>query len=145
MKRLNKKGFTLIELLVVIVILVVIMSVAIPSVTSSIERSKNKQKQEAQELIVSAAELYYDTYRNDLKYDNTIKIKDLIDNRFLTANEAKDPFFEKRTLCGYILINRTGDFNYGYFSDTYFKFVELDTCGSECLDDNFCVSVKGGN
>ena len=38
MKRLNKKGFTLVELLVVIVILAVIMSIAIPSITSSIER-----------------------------------------------------------------------------------------------------------
>ena len=44
MKRLNKKGFTLVELLVVIVILGVIMSIAIPSITSSIERSKDKQK-----------------------------------------------------------------------------------------------------
>ena len=43
MKRLNKKGFTLVELLVVIVILGVIMSIAIPSITSSIERSKDKQ------------------------------------------------------------------------------------------------------
>ena len=44
MKKLNKRGFTLIELLAVLVILVVIMAIAIPSVTSSIERSKNKEK-----------------------------------------------------------------------------------------------------
>ena len=41
MKKLNKRGFTLIELLAVLVILVVIMAIAIPSITSSIERSKN--------------------------------------------------------------------------------------------------------
>ena len=51
MKRLNKKGFTLVELLVVIVILGVIMSIAIPSITSSIERSKDKQKTQIIKLI----------------------------------------------------------------------------------------------
>ena len=44
MKKMNRKGFTLIELLAVLVILVVIMAIAIPSVTSSIERSKDKEK-----------------------------------------------------------------------------------------------------
>ena len=40
MRKLNNKGFTLIELLAVLVILVVIMSIAIPSITSSVERNK---------------------------------------------------------------------------------------------------------
>ena len=65
MKRINRKGFTLVELLVVLVILVVIMSIAIPSVTSSIERSKQKQKDSKIELIESAAELYVDKYKNN--------------------------------------------------------------------------------
>ena len=46
MKKMNRKGFTLIELLAVLVILVVIMAIAIPSVTSSIERSKDKENYE---------------------------------------------------------------------------------------------------
>ena len=58
MKKINKKGFTLIELLVVIVILVVIMAVAIPSVTSSIERSKDKQLTQVKNLVTSAAFCY---------------------------------------------------------------------------------------
>ena len=41
--KLNNKGFTLIELLGVIVILMAILYLAIPSLTSSVERSKNKQ------------------------------------------------------------------------------------------------------
>ena len=64
MKRLNKKGFTLVELLVVIVILGVIMSIAIPSITSSIERSKDKQKTQIIKLIESAGELYVDKHKN---------------------------------------------------------------------------------
>ena len=64
MKKLNKKGFTLIELLAVLVILVVIMAIAIPSVTSSIERSKQKEYDAKVKLIVSAAELCQDAYKN---------------------------------------------------------------------------------
>ena len=62
MKKMNRKGFTLIELLAVLVILVVIMAIAIPSVTSSIERSKDKEKNMKIRLIESEAELYIDRY-----------------------------------------------------------------------------------
>ena len=84
MKKLNKRGFTLIELLAVLVILVVIMAIAIPSVTSSIERSKNKEKNMKIKLIESEAELYID--RNNYAADTevTITIPYLIDNKILT-------------------------------------------------------------
>ena len=62
MKKMNRKGFTLIELLAVLVILTVIMAIAIPSVTSSIERSKQKEKNMKIKLIESEAELYIDRY-----------------------------------------------------------------------------------
>ena len=48
---MNNKGFTLIELLAVLVILVVIMSIAIPSITSSVERSKAKQRNEVINIV----------------------------------------------------------------------------------------------
>ena len=41
--KLNNKGFTLVELLGVIIILMAILYLAIPSLTSSVERSKRKQ------------------------------------------------------------------------------------------------------
>ena len=75
--KLNKKGFTLVELLAVLVILVVIMTIAIPSVTSSIERSKHKQKNAKIELIESAAELYIDRYINSIT-TNVISLESLI-------------------------------------------------------------------
>ena len=120
MKKLNKKGFTLIELLVVIVILIVIMAIAIPSVTSSIERSKDKQKQQVIKIVETAAELYCDSHRNSCS-SNSITIRTLIDSKYLTAIEAKDPFYEKRTICGYVEQE----------NGTY-TFKEASTCGSSC-------------
>ena len=58
MKKMNNKGFTLIELLAVLVILVVIMSIAIPSITSSVERSKRLNK-EMRLLILLKHKLNY--------------------------------------------------------------------------------------
>lgn len=100
MKRLNKKGFTLVELLVVIVILGVIMSIAIPSITSSIERSKDKQKTQIIKLIESAGELYVDKHKNTVT--PPITLNQLIEDGLITKEEMKDPFNEKSSLCGYI-------------------------------------------
>ena len=102
MKRLNKKGFTLVELLVVIVILGVIMAIAIPSITSSVERSKDKQKEQIIKLIVSAGELYVDKHKNTVKTGQQITLGKLIEDGLITKEEMKDPFNEKSTLCGYL-------------------------------------------
>ena len=107
MKELNKRGFTLVELLVVIVILGVIMSIAIPSITSSIERSKDKQKTQIINLIVSAGELYVDKHKNTVQQGKSITLDDLIEDGLITKEEMKDPFNEKRTLCGHLSYNET--------------------------------------
>lgn len=101
MKKMNRKGFTLIELLAVLVILVVIMAIAIPSVTSSIERSKNKEKTMKIKLIESEAELYIDRHSGTT---TTITIPTLITDAksTLKANDIADPNNSKRTLCGYV-------------------------------------------
>ena len=110
MKRLNKKGFTLVELLVVIVILGVIMSIAIPSITSSIERSKDKQKAQVIKLIVSAGELYVDKHKNSVTTsDGDITLGQLVSDGLITAQEMKDPFNEKSTLCGFVHYDKTNN------------------------------------
>ena len=124
MKRLNKKGFTLVELLVVIVILGVIMSIAIPSITSSIERSKDKQKTQIIKLIESAGELYVDKHKNTVK-KGQITLNQLIEDELITKEEMKDPFNEKRTLCGYL----------GYDGK---KVSWNDTSGS----NQYCLSIE---
>lgn len=101
MKKLNRKGFTLVELLVVLVILVVIMSIAIPSVTSSMERSKQKQYNSKIELLESAAEIYIDRHKNSLESDCIILVEDLICDSLITQEQAKNPFNESETIDGY--------------------------------------------
>lgn len=131
MQKLNKKGFTLVELLVVLVILVIIMTIAIPSVTSSIERSKDKQKKAKIELIVSSAEIYADRYKNT--FSGTVTIEELITKELLTKEEAKDPFNEGRTLCGYV--EKSG---------ISFTFIDTSTNPTTCIcitDTANCKSI----
>ena len=63
--RLNNKGFTLVELLAVLVILIAITTgIAIPSISSSLERTKEKQNNARLEIIKSAAEMYITDHKN---------------------------------------------------------------------------------
>ena len=94
MKKLNKKGFTLVELLVVIVILVIIMSIAIPSITSSLDRSKAKQRDAKVELIESAAEIYADRHIGT----TTVSVSDLYNEGLITIEQLKDPFNDKNCI-----------------------------------------------
>ena len=63
---MNRKGFTLIELLTVFVILGVIMVIAIPTITSSMQRTKVKQNEERKKLILSAAFSFVSENKNEI-------------------------------------------------------------------------------
>lgn len=91
MKRLNRKGFTLIELMAVIAILIIIMGIALPNITSSIERSKQKQKEAKIRLIESAAELYFDRHKNFDKttYSNGVSVSVLVSEGLITEEEIE--------------------------------------------------------
>lgn len=64
----NNKGFTLVELLAVLVILITILLIALPSITSSVERNKAKMLEKKYDLIEAAAESYVNLYRNSINY-----------------------------------------------------------------------------
>lgn len=82
-KRFNNRGFTLVELLVVIVILIAIVSLAIPSITSSMERSKDKINAGKLEVLGSAGELY-------LSSKNRSKLNDYYKGKcYVTLTELK--------------------------------------------------------
>lgn len=90
--KLNRKGFTLIELLAVVVILLAISVMAISSISSAIERNKNKQNETKQRMIVSYAELYYQEHKNSYSsIDNfCVTVNELINYKYLTVEEAED-------------------------------------------------------
>jgi len=96
-KRLNNKGFTLVELIAVLVILVAIMGIAIPNISSSLERTKEKQNQSRYKIIESAAEQYVTDnknaiYSNLASYENSnscyIQINKL--STYLSTDEMED-------------------------------------------------------
>lgn len=87
---MNNKGFTLIELLAVLVILVAIMLIAIPSITSSLERNKDKQYQAKVELIISNAELYASD-KKIMVSELCVKTSTLRDEGYVTSRELENP------------------------------------------------------
>jgi len=97
---MNNKGFTLVELLGVIGVLLVIMLVAIPNITSTFERNKNKVDEQKRQIILSAAEIYVNKYKKEFDYDtfllgncgipvSKIKEKELLTDDELLNSENK--------------------------------------------------------
>lgn len=115
--KLNKKGFTLMELLAVIVILAIIFAVAIPSISSSVERSKTKQLNAKIEVIKAAGEVYISD--NNV---NDVSLVTLYCNNILTKDELKDPFNDKNSLCGYV-----------YLEDNEYKWNDTSSIKENCV------------
>ena len=90
MKKLNNKGFTLVELLAVVVILVVLMAIAIPNISSSIERSNKKKDDAMQKVIESAGELYVSKHKGNISGSCKITIDMLIGENYLNRNDVSD-------------------------------------------------------
>ena len=94
--KLNNKGFTLVELLAVLVILVTILLIAIPSITSSVERNKQKLKDKKIDIIEVAAESYVNLYKNNINYTSFkagscgIDVSKIVGVGLLTNEDIKD-------------------------------------------------------
>lgn len=123
MKKLNDKGFTLVEVLAVLVILSAIMAIALPSITSPMERNKGKQDESKKEMLTSFAEIYVADHRNSLynwMNDNGniaecyIKVNTLRNEGILSDDADKDS--NGHEIGGVIIFNRT-DSSYTYSSD----------------------------
>lgn len=119
----NNKGFTLVELLVVLVILTVIMAIAIPSITSTLERSKEKERNSKIKLIESAAEIYVDKNKNIFPNGGRVSVQTLVNEGELTPEEAKDPSTNK-TIAGCVIF--TSNSSTGTYSDS-----ETDCTGAK--------------
>lgn len=110
MNKLNNKGFTLVELLAVLVILVAIMSIAIPTINSSLERSKNSQNEQRKKLLESAAELYVADNKNNID-KNCVRIRELKKSGYINGDAMKDADGEIFSGC---VVFTYGDDNYVY-------------------------------
>lgn len=118
MRKLNNKGFTLIEVLAVLVILVAIMGIAIPTITSSMERTKEKQNNAKKEMLASYAEEYVEDYKNDIYKvlvdgvnSCAIPISELKENGYLADGAELD--IDGNEFNGYIIFDKTNN-SYSY-------------------------------
>ena len=117
---MNRKGFTLVELLAVLVILGMVMVIALPAITSSMQRTKKKQNDSRIKLLLSSAEVYVNDHKNDV-YNNMvvgeetkycyIRIQeDLVNGRYLTSELIKD--MDDKELNGVIKYSSDGEYKY---------------------------------
>ena len=116
MKKINNKGFTLVELLAVIVILITIMAIAVPTINSSIGRSKEKQNVQRIKVLESAAMEYVNDEINNGPF-NCIDLNTLLDKGYITKDERQDA--DGNYFKGYI--KRDGN---------YYKYVTSGECNN---------------
>ena len=108
----NNKGFTLVELLAVLVLLSAIMFVVIPSLSSSMERSKKKKLEANKKMLIAAAEMYVSDHRYVLqKYDRCyIIFDDLVEGGYATEDLI---YSDSGDLTGVIVYDRINN-SYSY-------------------------------
>lgn len=126
--KLNNKGFTLIELLGVIVILMAILYLAIPSLTSSVERSKNKQLEKKKELIISAGELYISDIKTT-KRKCRITLNTLKNEDYLSSITILNPFNDKEEIKGEVIYNKDSADIYTFcMDDECDNYKDIEEC-----------------
>ena len=125
----NNKGFTLIELLAALVILTAIMSIAIPSISSSLERTKGKQDETKQKILESSAELYVTDHKNaiyqNLKNNNKTACYITLDLLDTLEENKKDS--DGNDLGGVIVFSRN-DNTYTYYPGNTYRNVTTIKC-----------------
>ena len=102
---MNKRGFTLVELLGVIVILSIVMLIAIPNITSTLERSKRDQYlTDAKKLIASAE---YELRKGEIEKPAEGKIVKISLDYLSTTDIEKDPDGKSYSLTNsYVVVTR---------------------------------------
>lgn len=86
---MNNKGFTLVELLGTVVILAVLVGISSYSIIKVLNNTKEKNYELLVEEIKKASEIYYQEcyYGNSCSYTEEIKLKDLVNNGYLSSND----------------------------------------------------------
>ena len=104
---MNNKGFTLVELLAVLVVLTTILLIAIPSITSSVERNKEKIRNKKINIIENAGYQYAKKYKNVIPEYNEfingscyIDINDIKNVGLISDEDRKDA--DDNIISGYL-------------------------------------------
>ena len=108
----DNKGFTLIELLAALVILTAIMSIAIPSISSSLERTKVKQDATKKKLLESAAERYVTDHKNAIYKKLNNKNSCYIALDLLDVNDENKKDSDGNALNGVVEFTKPNTYNY---------------------------------
>lgn len=124
---MKNKGFTLVELLAVIIVLSIIGLIAIPTVTSIINNSKENAKKVQIEEIIRSAKSWAANNISQLSEDNTyyLRVQTLIDEGYIAANDIKDPTNSSKTLNECVSIVYSTKYNNYQF--TYAKCIATQT------------------
>ena len=102
---MNKKGFTLIELLGVIIILSIIMLIAIPNVTSILERSKKDTYLADARKMVSLTE--YEIRKGNVLKPNAGEMRKVTLEDLATGDVVTDPDDKEYDITNsYVLVTR---------------------------------------
>ena len=124
MKKMDNKGFTLVELLAVLIILIAIMSIAIPSISSSLERSKDKQNEARKKVLESAAELYVTDHKNNIENNSCcISLEELKSENYIDEDATKDA--DGKVFNGNIEYNKV---------DNSYTFSNIGSCDNKCIN-----------
>lgn len=127
--KINNKGFTLIELLGVIVVLAAILLIAIPNLSSTLERNKNKIDDNKRKNIISAAEI--DFSNNNCNYTDScvISINCLLTKNLLTKDELISSNGKDNFLNNVVAYNINGKKKFELFKET-----EIDSNLNNCCN-----------
>ena len=124
---MNNKGFTLVELLAVLVILSAIMWIAIPSISSSMERAKKKQNDVHQKVLIAAAEMYVADHRYAIMKQNGdscfIDVSSLLEGNYISGDSAVDT--DGNNINGVVVYTKNSN-SYEYMNADYSS---INACG----------------
>jgi len=118
MKKLNNKGFTLVEMLAVLVILIAIMGVSIPSISSSLEKTKEQERMSKEEGLQIQAEVFVTDYKlavyqtlSDEGVDScAVLVSQLKEMGYVALDELKND--DGTSLGGCVIFTRPGIYTY---------------------------------
>lgn len=118
-----KKGFTLVELLGVITLLAIIAVIVMPTVSDTLNKSKEKTLKEQKQTIITAAKRWGTD--NTQKLPDTscdIKVDSLKTEGYLSSKkEIKDPTTGNK-MDGCVRITKDPSYN-------QYKYTYVETCG----------------